>query len=77
MYEAPTTKAFEKRYGILLEKTTTLDIMDKAIQRMEESHFPSEDQGKEVTRDTENLHPTMYSSAVIDIGEGGGAQSYI
>ena len=38
----------EKGLGVLLEKVSILDRVDKALQRIEGSELPSPDQGKKV-----------------------------
>lgn len=39
----------ERGLRILLENMTVLDIMDRVLQKMEESDFPNVEWGKEVT----------------------------
>ena len=59
----------EKGLGVLLEKVSILDRVDKALQRMEGSELPSPDQGKKVQHD-QTQPPTMDSSGVFCVGSG-------
>ena len=58
----------EKVLGVLLERVWLLDRVDKPLQILEGSDYPSPDRGKEKVQHGQTEPPTMDTSGVFCVG---------